>query len=139
LISSVNAELRERRRVEAQVRDLAAIVESSEDAIVGKTLEGTITSWNSGAERMYGYSAAEAIGRPITFLAPSDRRDEVSEILRRLRHGEAIEDHETIRVRKDGEAIDVSLTISPVRDEEGAIVGASTIARDITTRRRAEA
>jgi PAS domain S-box-containing protein len=138
LISSVNAELLERRRAEAQVRTLAAIVESSGDAIIGKTLDGVITSWNPGAERMYGYTSAEAVGQAVSFLAQPERQDEFPSLLERLRRGETIPGLETQRLRRDGGVIDVSLTISPIKDEGGAIVGASTIARDITSRRRTE-
>jgi two-component system cell cycle sensor histidine kinase/response regulator CckA len=138
LISSVNEESLERQRAEKQVGMLAALVESSQDAIIGKSLDGTIESWNTGAERMYGYTAAEAVGRNISFLSPSDRVDEVPAMLEQLGRGEAIEDMETVRIRKDGEPIDVSLTISPTRARGGDIVGASTIARDIGERRRAE-
>jgi PAS domain S-box-containing protein len=117
--------------------ELAAILESSDDAIIGKTLDGTITSWNPAAERMYGYSAVEAIGRSIMILLPSGRAGELSEILERIRTGERIEHFETVRVRKDGTQIDVSLMISPIV-RGGSVVGASTIARDVTSRRRAE-
>lgn len=139
LISSVNRELQQRQKAEVGVRELAAIVGSSDDAIIGKTLEGVITSWNSGAERIYGYTAEQAVGRSIAFLVPPDRSDEVPAILGRLRQGQPTEHFETRRVRKDGGVIDVWLTISPIRDETGAVVGASTIARDITARRRSEA
>jgi PAS domain S-box-containing protein len=118
---------------------LAAIVESSEDAIIGKTLAGAITDWNTGAERMYGYPAAEALGRPIAMLIPPDRRDELPAIMERLRRGERIEHYETERARKDGARLAVALTISPIRDDAGTVIGASTIARDITDRKRAEA
>ncbi len=138
LLASVTAELSERRRAEAQARALAAIVESSDDAIIGKTLEGRITSWNAAAERLYGYASEEAVGRPISFLADPARRGEFPPILDRLRKGEVIQGLETQRVRKDGRVLDVSLTISPVRDGDGAIVGASTIARDITGLQEAE-
>lgn len=117
---------------------LAAIVDSSDDAIVSKGLDGIITSWNKSAERMFGYSADEAIGQSITLIIPLDRRKEEDTILSKLRQGERIEHFETVRVRKDGTTIDVSLTISPVRDATGQIVGASKIARDITDRKRAE-
>ncbi len=113
-------------------RELAAIVASSDDAIIGKTLDGTITSWNQGAERMYGYTADEIIGQPVDVLAPPDQPDEIPEILRRLRRGEHIDHYETERVAKDGRRLNVSLRISPIRDEEGEIAGASAIARDIT-------
>ncbi|HEY3304290.1 MAG TPA: MEDS domain-containing protein [Candidatus Binatia bacterium] len=117
---------------------LAAIVESSDDAIISKTLDGIITSWNKGAERMFGYSVQEAIGRPITLIIPPERQDEEGSILERLRRGERIEHYETLRVSKEGRLIDVSLTVSPVRDANGRILGASKVARDITARRRME-
>ena len=132
-------DITERRRAEeARVR-LAALVESSEDAIIGKTLEGIITSWNQGAERIYGYTAEDVIGRSLALLAPPDRPDELPAILARLARGEAITHHETVRLRKDGRVIPVSLTVSPIQAPSGAIVGASTIARDITARKHAEA
>jgi PAS domain S-box-containing protein len=117
---------------------LAAIVESSVDAIKAKTLDGTITFWNQATERMYGYSAAEAIGRNVSFVIPPERPNELPEILARIARGERVEHYETERVRKDGTRIDVSLSVSPIRDESGAVVGAATIARDITERKRAE-
>ncbi|HEV3259114.1 MAG TPA: PAS domain S-box protein [Gemmataceae bacterium] len=122
---------------EAQAR-LAAIVECSDDAIVSKTLEGIILSWNAGAERLFGYAPDEAIGRPITLIIPPDRQDEEHEILARISRGERVDHFETIRVSKQGRMIEISLTVSPVRDSTGRIVGASKIARDITDRRRAE-
>lgn len=117
---------------------LAAIVDSSDDAVVSKTLDGVITSWNPGAERLFGYSAKEAIGQDISFIVPLDRRDEEVTILERLRAGQRIEHFDTVRRRKDGTEIDISLTISPLRDSTGKIVGASKIARDITGRKQAE-
>ena len=117
---------------------LAAIVDSSEDAIIGKTLDGVITNWNAAAERMYGYPAAEAVGRSIAMLVPPDRPDELPGIMARLRRGEAIEQYETERVRRDGSRLAVALTISPIREPDGHIIGASTIARDITERKQAE-
>jgi PAS domain S-box-containing protein len=117
---------------------LASIVDSSDDAIVSKTLQGVITSWNSGAERLFGYSAKEAVGQPITMIIPLDRRDEETKILGRLRQGERIDHFDTVRVRKDGTRLEISLTISPVRDAAGKIIGASKIARDITGRKRIE-
>ncbi len=117
-------------------RFLAAIVESAEDAILAKSLDGRILSWNAGAERMYGYRPDEIVGDYVYRLAPRDRRAEIDSILARLRRGERIEPFETVRVRRDGERFPVSLTISPVRDADGAVVGASTIARDITEQRR---
>ncbi len=122
-----------RRATEARLR-LAAIVESSDDAIVGHSLDGVVTSWNRGAERIYGYTAAEIVGQPLALLVPPDHPDELPDILERVRRGEAIEHFETERVRKDGSRIFVSLTISPVRNAEGRIIGASKIARDITAR-----
>ena len=118
---------------------LAAIVESSDDAIYGKTLEGNLLSWNHGAEQMYGYSAAEMVGRPVSVLVPPICADEIPEILERLKRGERVDHFETVRVRKNGETFDVSLNVSPVRDASGKIIGASTVARDITERKRAEA
>jgi PAS domain S-box-containing protein len=117
---------------------LASIVDSSDDAIVSKTLEGVITSWNQGAERLFGYTAKEAIGQPISMIIPLDRRDEETRILARLRQGELIEHFDTVRVRKDGTKVEISLSISPVRDAAGKIIGASKIARDITGRKRIE-
>ena len=117
---------------------LAALVESSDDAIIGKTLEGTVVSWNPAAERLYGYSAEEAIGRPITLIVPEELHPEIAAILARLRSGQKIDHHETVRERKDGTRVEVSLTISPIRDQAGRIVGASTVARDVSERRRAE-
>jgi PAS domain S-box-containing protein len=118
---------------------LAAIVESSTDAMIGKTLDGTITSWNAGARQMYGYEADEIIGRNISVLMKSKRRDELPAILQRVGQGEQIRHYETERLRKDGTTVDVSVSISPIRDRAGAIVGASTVTRDITDRKRAEA
>ena len=117
---------------------LASIVDSSDDAIVSKTLEGIITSWNGGAERLFGYTAKEAIGQPITIIIPLDRLDEEKRILARLRQGQPIDHFDTVRVRKDGTKVEISLSISPVRDAAGKIIGASKIARDITERKRIE-
>jgi PAS domain S-box-containing protein len=128
-----------RRRAEVRLRHAAAIIESSDDAIISKDLDGRILSWNPGAERLYGYAAEEVVGQPVTMLIPGDRPDEEPGILKRIRRGERIEHYETVRVRKDGTLVDVSLTVSPVRDAEGRVVGASKIARDITGRKRAEA
>jgi PAS domain S-box-containing protein len=128
----------ERRRADEAREQLAAIVASSEDAIVGKTLDGIIRSWNAGAERLFGYMAAEAVGRPITLIIPPERVDEERAILERLRRGERIEHFETVRVAKDGRRLDISLTVSPLRDDEGRVIGASKVARDITERRRAQ-
>ena len=120
------------------MRWLASIVESSDDAIVSKNLDGIITSWNRGAERIFGYTAEEAVGQPITILIPHDRQDEERAILTRVRRGERIDHFETIRQRKHGSLIVVSLTVSPVKNAEGKIVGASKIARDITEEKRAQ-
>lgn len=117
---------------------LAAIVESSDDAIISKTLKGTITAWNSGAERLFGYSSSEAVGKTMLMLLPPERVNEESAILERIRRGESVEHFETVRVRKDGTKIDISATISPIKDSSGAIVGASKIARNITDRKQAE-
>jgi PAS domain S-box-containing protein len=117
---------------------LAAIVESSDDAIVSKNLDGIITSWNAGAERLFGYAAEEAIGQSITMVIPPDRLEEEPRILERIRRGENVRHFETVRMRKDGSLVDISLTVSPVRDRRGRIVGASKIARDISERRAAE-
>ncbi|HEX7956155.1 MAG TPA: PAS domain S-box protein, partial [Pyrinomonadaceae bacterium] len=137
-VLEITRDVTERRRAEAKLLQAAAIVENSDDAIISKDLNGIILSWNPGAERLYGYTAAEAVGHPVTMLIPEDRPDEEPNILSRIRRGERVEHYETVRVRKDGTLIDVSLTVSPVRDAEGRIVGASKIARDITARRRAE-
>jgi PAS domain S-box-containing protein len=117
---------------------LALIVDSSQDAIIGKNLDGTITHWNRGAEQIYGYSAEEAIGKKISILAPNDRPDEIPAILERIRKGERVEYFETVRVRKDGQRLNVSISVSPIRDANGEIVGASAIARDVTAQKRAE-
>jgi PAS domain S-box-containing protein len=116
----------------------AAIIESSEDAIVSKDLEGRITSWNPAAERMFGWSAREAIGQPIAIIIPEDRRTEEAQMLERIRNGEVVQHYETVRVRRDGTTIEISLALSPIKDAAGHVFGASKIARDITSRRRAE-
>src|SRR5262249_11659144 len=122
----------------AAARFLAAIVESSDDAIISKSLEGIIQSWNVAAERMFGYTAAQAIGRHISLIIPSRRIQEEDRIIASLKDGRRIEHFETVRVRADGRPIVVSLTISPIRDPDGVVIGASKIARDITDRKRAE-
>ena len=127
----------ERRRGEEALARLAAIVESSDEAIIGKTLEGSVTSWNRGAEKLFGYAAAEMIGKPVSLLIPADRLDEELNILRGLRRGESIDHLETVRRRKDGSLVDVSVSSSPVLDSEGRTVGASKIAHDITGLKRA--
>jgi PAS domain S-box-containing protein len=135
---SVHTEGTQRGRADDELGRAAAIIESSADAIIGKTLDGVVTSWNVGAERIYGYSVDEIVGRPISLLAPPQHEDPLPSILEQVRNGEKVSDVETKRVRKNGTEIEVSLTVSPIKDEEGRIVGASTIARDITERRRAE-
>ena len=129
----------ERRQGDDARRQLASVVQSSDDAIVSKDLNGVIVSWNPGAERLFGYAAAEVVGKPITVIIPADLQDEEPKILARLRRGESIEHYETVRRCKDGRLVDISLTVSPMRDEQGTILGASKIARDITARKRAEA
>ncbi|HLM55677.1 MAG TPA: PAS domain S-box protein, partial [Pyrinomonadaceae bacterium] len=119
-------------------RWLAAIIESADDAIISKTLDSIITSWNSGAQRIFGYTAEEAVGKSITILIPPDHEDEEPAILERLRRGERIEHYETVRVRKDGALLDISLTVSPIYGPDGNVIGASKVARDITERRRAQ-
>ena len=134
--NEVVAALRESRE---QFRWLASIVESSDDAIISRNLDGVITSWNKGAERLFGYLAEEVIGKPVAILIPPERQHEETAIRERIRRGDRIDRYETIRRRKDGNLIDVSLTISPMRDAEGKVVGASKIAHDITERKRSEA
>ncbi len=127
-----------RKQAEKALLHYAALVESSDDAIVGKTLEGYITSWNKGAETIYGYTRKEMIGKHISILIPADRKDEEPEILEKINRGESVDHYETIRQRKDGRLIDISVTISPIRDADGKIIGASKVARDITERKRLE-
>jgi len=135
--SKIAREITELRRVDRAHRLLSAIVESSDDAIISKSLDGgIITSWNKSAERLFGYTAEEAIGQPITILIPADRTDEEPEIVSRLRRGDRVDHIETVRMRKDGSLVDLSLTISPIRDAAGNIVGASKVARDITESKR---
>ncbi len=128
----------ERKRAEHARAWLAAIVESSDDAIVSKTLDGIVTSWNPAATRLFGYQPSEIVGRPITTIIPQELHKQEDEILARLRRGERVDHFETVRVAKDGHRIDVSLTISPIKGEDGTIIGASKIARDITERRQHE-
>ncbi|MEX0793055.1 MAG: PAS domain S-box protein [Pirellulaceae bacterium] len=129
----------EQKKAEQAQTRLAAIVESSQDAIISKTLDGIIRSWNVGAERLFGYTAEEAIGQSITFIIPPDRQHEEAEIIARLARGERIEHFETVRAAKCGKLVDISLTVSPLLDSEGHVVGASKIARDITAQKQAEA
>ncbi len=131
------AKMREERRVDEAARLLAAIVDSSDDAIIGKTLDGTITSWNQGAERTFGYTADEVVGKSISLLIPPGRDDEEPAILEALAHGD-VKRFDTVRQRKDGRHIDVSVTLSPIRDSAGRVVAISKVARDITDRRRTE-
>ena len=127
-----------RKQAEYTAKQFSAIVESSDDAIVSKDLNGTVRTWNPGAERLFGYTAEEIVGKPATILIPPDRRDEEVRILERLRNGERIDHYETVRQRKDGSLVEISLTVSPIKDAEGRIIGASKIARDITERKRAQ-
>src|SRR5664279_328847 len=138
LVSSAIRDITERRKAEEQRFRLAAIIDSSADAIIGKTLEGVITSWNGGAQRLFGYTSEEIVGKPIALLIPPGRENEEAEILAKLAKGERIEQFDTVRRLKDGRDIDVSLTSSPVHDSMGNLIGASKIVRDITGRRRAE-
>jgi PAS domain S-box-containing protein len=117
---------------------LSAIVDGSDDGIVSKNLDGIITSWNKGAEHLFGFSAHEAIGRSINLIIPEDRREEERSIIEQLRRGERVDHFETVRRRKDGSKVDVSVTISPVRNAQGIVIGASKVARNITERRQAE-
>jgi PAS domain S-box-containing protein len=131
-------EQRIRRRTEADTAYLASIVRSCNDAIIGKTLDGTIVTWNAGAERLYGYRAEEVIGRSVAILIPPYRPEELSEIMEQISRGERIERMETVRLRKDGTPVEVAVTISPVRDTQGRIIGGSSIARDISRRKQEE-
>ena len=131
-------DITERKRAEERISCLAAIVESTDDAVIGKTLDGTVQSWNRGSERVYGYTAGEIIGRPVSVLVPASGREELERIMARLKAGQAVEQFETTRLHKDGHLIPVALTMSPIKDASGRIVGASAIARDISWRKRAE-
>lgn len=139
LTGAVNTlvDITDRKKVEDAAQRLAAIVEFSDDAILSKDLNGIITTLNPGAERLFGYTSEELIGKPVTILIPQDRQDEETEILERIRRGERVEHYETIRRRKDGSLVDISLTVSPIKDSEGRIIGASKIARDITEHKQA--
>jgi PAS domain S-box-containing protein len=136
--SKIGRDISERRRNEAVQARLAALIESSDDIIISKTLDGTITSWNPAAQRIFGWTSAEAVGRHITLIIPEERRTEEHDVLARIRRGERVEHFETVRITKDRRLVDVSITVSPVKDGAGRIVGASKIARDITDRRRDE-
>lgn len=138
MILELSNDVTERYKADAVLRQLSAIVESSDDAIIGKDLNGTITSWNRGAECLYGYTAEEAIGQSILILVPDELRDEVAVVLTRLRNGQGLDHYDTYRRKKNGEVIDVSLTISPLKDAHGNIIGASVISRDITSQKEAE-
>ena len=140
ILGAINCfvDITDRKQAEEVRARLASIVESSDDAMISKTLDGTITTWNKGAERLLGYPAEEATGKNITLIIPPDRLREEAEILERLRRGERIEHFETVRKRKDGSMLDVSLTISPLKDSSGRVVGASKVARDITEKKAAE-
>ena len=135
---SLEAEIATRKQIEHRSRLLAAIVEFSDDAIISKDLNGIITSWNAGAERIFGYKPEEIIGHSVLKLIPLERQDEEPHILARLRRGERIDHFETVRQRKDGTQVDISLTVSPMKDDTGKVIGASKIARDITDRKRAQ-
>ena len=131
-------DITERKRAEELRANLAAIVKSSDDAIIGNDLDGIINSWNQGAQRLFGYTAQEAVGQPASILIPSDREDEEPRILERISRGESTHNYETVRQRKDGSLFDISLTVSPIRDAQGRVIGASKIVRDITERKQAE-
>ena len=135
-VTEIRALLTALQEGEHRLRWLAAIVKSSDDAIISKNLDGIISSWNTGAQRVFGYTAAEAVGQPVTIVIPADRQSEEREILTRIRRGEHTDHFETIRQRKDGALIVVSLSVSPVRNAQGQIIGASKIARDITEQKR---
>lgn len=134
----LQAEIRERRRAQGELAHFSAIVESSQDAIIGATLDGVITSWNPGAERLYGYTAAEMIGQSVWVLPPADRVEEVFQLLQRVRRGELVKPFETVRRRKDGTRVDVSVTLSPIKDGSGQTIGLSAITHSIADRKRAE-
>ena len=134
--SKIARDISERKRADAAARRLAAVIESSDDAIITKSLDSIITSWNPAAERMFGYTAAEAIGQSIRMLIPDDLQGEEDTVLAKIRAGEMVDHYETVRRRKDGALLSISLTVSPIRDASGDIIGASKIARDITERSR---
>jgi PAS domain S-box-containing protein len=136
---TVSHDITERKEAEIALQQLAAIVEAADDAIVSKTLDGTVLTWNPAAERLFGYRADEIVGRSIAVIIPEDRQDEEPGLLKRIAAGERIAHYESVRTRKDGSTFDVSLSVSPVRDQLGVIIGASKIARDITNQKKAEA
>ncbi len=136
LVSSAIRDITERKQTEKDSSHFRSVIESSQDAIIGKDLDGVITSWNAGAERLYGYTAAEAVGKSISVLVPPGHDDELPETMRRVTSSEPMENYETVRQRKDGTQVDVSLTVSAIRDRSGTVTGASTIARDISVRLR---
>jgi PAS domain S-box-containing protein len=136
--SKIARDISERNQARAAAERLAAIVESSDDAILSTDLNGIITSWNGGAERLYGYAAEDVIGSPVTIVIPPEHQDEEPAILERMRRGERIDHYETVRRRKDGSLVDVSLSVSPLKDQFGRVMGASKIARDISERKRAQ-
>jgi PAS domain S-box-containing protein len=138
LVSSAIRDISERQQLEVHRARLAAIVDSSDDAIIGKTLDGTITSWNPGAEHLFGYGD-EVIGKPVSILVPADRLGEEAGIIARIARGERVEPFETLRLRKDGTLVDVSVSISPIHDSRGRLIGASQLARDITEQKKAAA
>ena len=138
LVSSTIRDVTERKKADEVRFQLAAIVDSSDDAIIGKDLEGTIRSWNKGAQQVFGYSEADVVGKPISLLLPPGREGEEPAIIERLKRGERVDSFETVRRRKDGQDIDVSVTISPIHDSRGAVIGASKVARDISDRKRAQ-
>jgi PAS domain S-box-containing protein len=135
---AIRTDITECKRVEAAAAQLVAIVESSDDAIIGKDLRGIVTSWNAGAEKEFGYSASEMIGHSITRLIPQDRQEEEAKILEQIERGKSVRHFETVRLRKDGSTFDASVTVSAIKDRAGRIVGASKVLRDITTRKKAE-
>src|SRR5712691_5060402 len=128
--------INERKNTDEDLYHLASLVESSDEAILSRTLEGVITSWNSGAENLFGYTASEVIGKSLSILIPPDRQEELPEIVAQIRMGEIVKRYETVRVRKDGTLVDVSINLSPIRDIEGRIIGALAIAYDITEQKR---
>ncbi len=131
-------DITERKASEKVMAHYGALVESSDDAIIGKSLDGIVTSWNRGAEMVFGYSREEIVGKPVLWLIPKDRQHEEPEILAKIKRGEAVDHYETVRLRKDGKLIDISVTVSPIRDADGKIIGASKVARDISERKRLE-